>query len=166
MSAVFRDTERNNWGLLLGWSFYLEGHPIFAGAIVFLLSLILLKREDSAERQRCGSRAFWFLCAFALLAGLTNSSLSFGWLALLALDHAALAGVLQREGDTPDAALWLALTFLFFLAAFLIPESSLLPEKLYAVETITFLFLPGAFLYTIAALRRHSPAYRGSLRRK
>ena len=163
---MFRSAERNNWGLLLGWSFYLEGHLLPAAAIVGLLAVLLLRDMDEEERRKAGSRAFFFLCLIAFVAFLSKSELSFGWLAVLALDHAALQVTAEKRSVARDARTWLILTFVFCACALLIPEELLLPEKLHAVEVITFLFLPGAVLYTIDALVKESRSYQRSLHRK
>ncbi|MBR2801992.1 MAG: hypothetical protein IKE21_05320 [Erysipelotrichaceae bacterium] len=163
---MFRSAERNNWGLLLGWSFYLEGHPLLAALIVGLLAILLLRDMNEEDRRKAGSRAFFFLCLVAFVAYLSGSALSFGWLAVLALDHAALQVHVEKHAVQKDARTWLILTFVFCACAFLIPDDLLLPEKIAAVEVITFLFLPGAFLYTIDALQKEGRSYQRSLHRK
>ena len=152
---MFRDVERNNWGILLSWCFALDSHERIAELIVLLLCLMMAQAIRGCHLKRCVLTSSVFACVYLFLNAYTGIRLPVLYLFLLSIDLGLLDEYLQQSGageNHKDSALWLILTFCFYFTALFLPETMILDElRVRCFALITMIFLPLSFYYVFRA---------------
>lgn len=152
---MFRDVERNNWGILFSWCFALDHNDLIAEITVILLILLMLPEIRRFRWKRFLVAASLFTAAYLFLYFYTGVRLALPYLLLLCLDLAMLNEYLQehdRRVERRDSVVWLILTFVFYFAALFFPDTMLLEElRVRCFALITVIFLPLAFYYVFRA---------------
>lgn len=152
---MFRKGERNNWGILLAWSFYLSDNCSAGVVTLCIVNFFLWKKLFRKERKEALLYGLILSVIFTLISWFHPYVNDVLFLNLLAWNIGAYLPLLKKgKIDFIDSAIWLLIGFLFYLIALILLSINTWEgmDSFRVFSILAILFIPHSLIYVICEL--------------
>lgn len=147
--------ERNEWIILLSWSFYLSGNTYIASLMIVFLCYWLMPTFYKIKKALLLKQCLIILVILKLSLFLVRQGVAFIFLLALSFNLSLFLNYLKQIKNVKGCYLWYFLTFSFYTVAIFLPTSLFtLNVRYHAITFISIIFLPLAFIYLGLLLRK------------